>query len=485
MIAVSMLIGITGCRNTNDTTEAVIEKEASDEQKVENQNNTEDSLLPAVETDSEDSEDEIVNREECNKAYADVLKKIYDEHILPDGRTLEVDEFFGYIDENSFAVEDVDGDSINELIFIWGTDAMAGMAEYVFKYDVENKTIVTELMEFPGIQYYENGMATVGWSHNQGHGEMWPYNIYEYDAEVSEYKCVGYVESWNKEISETDFDGKAFPADIDTDNIGVVYRIKYGTEYKEEYYSQADYDAFYEKVIAKNKKLDIRYFEFRYGYIEMLGESKLNPVIKGKLIYPNEKSVDVRADSGSEKNDATSGGSDEYIDKLKDGVYHVNIKANDIFSEEDSRCSVFADIYLKETYDIVDMNTLAVGDGIECDGIVTEIESIENENGGIYINGGVDVGGLDFVALDKENCYVYKGFDDIATYRKYGMASLMLSKDCVITDKSNLEKPDGITVKADEFKDYVDNNNTYICVYNTVITVEAGEITEITIHFIP
>lgn len=469
------LTGMAGCKKTESS--ALLENSNQDQVVIEN---SQDEKADESEIKTDDSQVSAEEDSERNRAYAEVLQKIHDEQILPDGTKFEYMSTFGEIEDNSFAVEDVDGDGVDELIFIWGTDASAGMAEYVFKYNADDKSIITELLEYPAFEFYKDGLVTVPWSHNQGNGEMWPYNIYEYDAKDSEYKFTGYVEAWNKEISETDYEGRQFPADIDKENAGVVYRIKYGDEYNEDYFSQSDYDAFYEKIISSKGKLDIRYFSFWNTYIEKLKESKLKPVITGKTVYPNETNVIVDASK-----EAPTDISNDFIEELYNGIYHVNIGIDNIFEESDNEYSVYADIYLKETYDIVDMNTLETGDGIECDGIVTKIESIENKNGAIIINGGIDEGGLDFAPIDEDNCYVFKGFDDIATYRKCGYASLAISKDCVITDKSNLEKPDGIQVKPEEFKDYVTENNKYMCVYNTLITVEDGKIVNMTINYMP
>lgn len=475
--ALFFLVGITGCKNVE---QPALPENSNQETVVIENNQNEKTEESGAETDEAEVKSEQDN--ERNIAYAEALQKIHDEQILPDGTKFEYMSTFGDIEDNSFAVEDVDEDGVDELIFIWGTDASAGMAEYVFGYDENNKTVFTKLMEYPGLEFYKGGVITAPWSHNQGNGEMWPYNIYEYDSAKSEYEFVGYVEGWNKEISETDYEGTAFPEDVDTENKGVVYRIKYSDEYNEEYYSQKDYDAFCEKIILNNEKLEPRYFSFWNTYIDKLRESKLNPVIKGKTVYPNE--VNVKVDASNEAT-AIADGSDDFIENLSNGIYPVNIDVDSIFEGNDGEYSVYADIYLKETYDIVDMNTLEIGDGIDCNGIITEIESIENKNGAVIINGGIDEGGLDFVPIDEDNCYVFKGFDDIATYRKCGYASLGISKDGIITDKSDLEKPDGIQVKPEEFKDYVTENNKYMCIYNTLVTVENGEIVDMTINYMP
>lgn len=460
ILTVIALLGIMGCKKTENN-------QSSEESTITivDSNTTDTNSDEINEADNSSSVVEVPLTEEYANAYADVLERIYKEQILPDGTALDLYDSFGSIEDNTFAIADVDGDGIKELVVMWSTADMAGMAEFVYKYVPEKKEVVEEFVEFPGIEFYTDGLASVGWSHNQGHGEMWPYTIYKYDSATMSYQCLGNVDSWNKEIADTDYDGNPYPADVDKENSGVVYCINYGDEYTGQYYSQADYDEFYGKVFDSHTKLEFNYFELKSSRIDKLREGKLDPVIKGKTVHPAIGKIDTN--------------------NLVDGIYAANIDPSNVFENGDNGLSAYIDVYQKEVYDIVDMNTLEVGDGIECDGIVVEIESIENTNGCIYINGGIDVGGLDFRAIDEENCYVYFGFDDIATYHKCGSAYLDIPLNCVITDKSNLEHPDGVTVNVPEFIDYMLVNNLYMNIYNTRITVQDREIVELTVTYMP
>ena len=45
----------------------------------------------------------------------------------------------------------------------------------MYRYNTAADSVELELSEFPGAVYYDNGLALVGWSHNQGlAGDFWP-----------------------------------------------------------------------------------------------------------------------------------------------------------------------------------------------------------------------------------------------------------------------------------------------------------------------
>ncbi len=127
--------------------------------------------------------------------------------------------------KNHFAVCDVDGDDREELILEYSTAAVtAGLTTII--YDCVDGTLVEEFSEFPDLTFYENGTATAGWSHNQGlGGRVWPYSLYQYDPASDTYNQVGMVDAWDKALRDTNYDGEAFPADVDADGDGLVYYI--------------------------------------------------------------------------------------------------------------------------------------------------------------------------------------------------------------------------------------------------------------------
>lgn len=161
-------------------------------------------------------------------AYEKVLLDFYEKHLSPDGQELVIDnEIFGHIEENSFAVADVDGDGNEELVLIFSTAPMAGMCLWVCGYNGKTDSVYQELSIFPNVTFYTDGLIEAGWSHNQGMAGdvLWPYTLMKYDPDARSYLTLAQVDAWDKDLRDTDYDGNPFPDDVDTDGIGAVYLI--------------------------------------------------------------------------------------------------------------------------------------------------------------------------------------------------------------------------------------------------------------------
>jgi len=190
--------------------------------------------------------------------FAEVLTNMLENKALPDGRT--VDDM-GSTYENTFAVADVDGDSRDELVILYETTSVAGMTGYVLAYSPETGTAYTKFQNFPSFTFYENGLLSVGWSHNQGHGEMWPYTLFRYNSETNTYDTVAIVDSWDEAIKSEDY-----PKDIDTEGAGTVYYLQKGTAvddsdiYNEDnLVSKSDYEKWVDEVGLNAEPIELSY----------------------------------------------------------------------------------------------------------------------------------------------------------------------------------------------------------------------------------
>ncbi|RGZ00886.1 hypothetical protein [Clostridium sp. AM58-1XD] len=165
-------------------------------------------------------------------AFIYALNQLYSNHKLPDGSDCGFDGY-GDISENKFAVYDVDSDGRDELIIQYTTTYMAGMAAGIYGYDEASNTIREELLEFPALTFYNNGVIEAGWSHNQGlAGDFWPYTLYRYNQNTDTYTSVGMVDAWDRSYWESDYDGNPFPNAIDRDGDGIIYYVMTGGEYE-------------------------------------------------------------------------------------------------------------------------------------------------------------------------------------------------------------------------------------------------------------
>lgn len=170
--------------------------------------------------------------QEAREAYYTALQNLLNRHVLPDGTDCGYDSVSNMA-ENKFALYDIDQDGTEELIVMYTTTYMAGQVQAVYEYDGAAKELSAELVEFPMLTFYDNGVVKAGWSHNQGlAGEFWPYTLYQYDASSDRYVNVGMVDAWDKNLSQTDAQGNPFPDEIDVSGTGFVYYIMTNGEYE-------------------------------------------------------------------------------------------------------------------------------------------------------------------------------------------------------------------------------------------------------------
>lgn len=193
------------------------------------------------------------------EAYMAALENLRENHLLPDGNDLG---FSGNnMDENKFAVLDVDNDGKEELIIMYTTTASAGMAGCVLAYDSRTKELRTQLNEFPLLTFYDNGVVKAEWSHNQGlAGDFWPYNLYRYEPESDDYVLTGVADAWDKKYWEKDFQGNPFPDHIDSSGTGVVYYMGKDGQYQNTDPSdESDYKEWIGSYIGDASEIMIQY----------------------------------------------------------------------------------------------------------------------------------------------------------------------------------------------------------------------------------
>lgn len=162
------------------------------------------------------------------EAYRQTLENLLGNYQLPGGIVCNIQ---GDMAQNRFALADVDGDGRQELLLQYNTGCMAEQAEYVLDWwgesDETGVKLLTELLEYPMLTFYDNGVIKAGWSHNQGlAGEhFWPYTLYRYDAPQDQYLMVAQVDAWDKSFAPKNYQGEPFPDEADLSGSGIVYFI--------------------------------------------------------------------------------------------------------------------------------------------------------------------------------------------------------------------------------------------------------------------
>ena len=142
-MAAIMLLAAAGCQNGSGETAA-------------EPANTEE---PSAEAPADQSE----YAAKADEAYKAAVEKLVNDKVFPNGEDtgFEADSFFGDMDENKYAIADVDSDGKDELIISFTTAPVAGEVEQVYGYNDADGTLKLKLNEFPLVTYYTNGIAEV------------------------------------------------------------------------------------------------------------------------------------------------------------------------------------------------------------------------------------------------------------------------------------------------------------------------------------
>lgn len=212
-----------------------------------------------AEPEAEAEQKKIPDQSAMYAAYQFVLQQIAFEHIYPDGADTGFDSAGGFIEDNHFAIFDINGDGVDELIVQFTTAPMAGNVETIYTYNASDNTVETLLTVFPAVTYYDNGLVKEEWSHGSGlEGEdYWPYNLYQYCVDTGTYEIIAEVNMWSKAIDTVDYKGDPYPEDIDTENAGTVFILtRNGTT---ETVSKSDYEAWLSEIMGGAHPIQIPY----------------------------------------------------------------------------------------------------------------------------------------------------------------------------------------------------------------------------------
>ncbi len=192
------------------------------------------------------------------EAFQFVLEQIAFEHVYPDGRDTGFDSSY-FIEENHFALYDVNQDGSNELIVQFTTAPMAGNVETIYSYDAEQGCVKEILYVFPAVQYYTNGLIKENWSHSSAlSGEnYWPYNLYQYRAESGEFALIAAVDMWDRASEATAYISDPYPSDVDSENAGVVFFVTQGDSTQP--MSKSAYESWLSETLESASPISIPY----------------------------------------------------------------------------------------------------------------------------------------------------------------------------------------------------------------------------------
>ena len=184
-------------------------------------------------------------------------------------------------------------------------------------------------------------------------------------------------------------------------------------------------------------------------------------VAEGKTIRPMTPDIDLTAPA--------------------DGIYGVVFDPADLADG-----ALKFTIYTEDCFDIVDISTLAVGDTFYLGGVDFPIETLEEDDGELIVNGGMDEYGFNLRAFDEDNCWKVVMEDDYTTWTEYGEATLPLAEDVTFTDGWDIEKEPETFAGAEAVAAAITGTEMDAFIYlNTALRVEDGQIVEIVRSYMP
>ena len=143
-------------------------------------------------------------------------------------------------------------------------------------------------------------------------------------------------------------------------------------------------------------------------------------------------------------------------------------------------------VYDTEHYDIVDIATLQPGDIVVSGGREFTVETLQqDEFGGVTINGGVGLDGLQLSTQENDNGYFSVGLDGEANYYEAGRLTLPLAKDFTFVDASDISQPEQTRSAAELLALAGSTDDPGFSPVSTTVMVENGQIRQILRIFLP
>ena len=228
------------------------------------------SMIPDAAPSELPSEEPAETKNERLAEYRSALRQIVSEHVYPDGTDTGFDSAYGSMEDNRFALYDVNGDGVDELIVRFTTAPMAGNTETIYTFQQADGTLKELLTASPNLTYYEGGIIKEDWSHGSelAGEDYWPYTLYQYNAAEGSFEELAQVNMWSKAVDTVDFKGDPYPDDIDAEGAGTVFLLGIADEVKT--VSKSDYEQWLADTMGDPAELDIPYQALSEENIEAL-----------------------------------------------------------------------------------------------------------------------------------------------------------------------------------------------------------------------
>ena len=174
---------------------------------------------------------------------------------------------------------------------------------------------------------------------------------------------------------------------------------------------------------------------------------------------------------------------DTTMENLTDAILPVSFEKGDAYVDDTGKLQLVVKIYAYDKYDMVDISKLETGSILATHKGEVEITSLERaENGTVYVNGGLEAGGLDLVT-DDSGVFFETGYNDAKSWYEVGSAMLRVSTELRGVDNSDPDLGEVIfypgSLLNDEIKNYT------FTPHNTTIRVAEGQVVELTRRYVP
>lgn len=206
-------------------------------------------------------------------------------------------------------------------------------------------------------------------------------------------------------------------------------------------------------------------------------------VVRNAASAENTNSTAVQKDEPAEDARTIIPLPDTTMENLTDAILSISLEEGNAYVDDNGRMQMDLKIYTYDKYDPVDITALKVGDTlVRHFGEVKVISKEQNAAGAIYINGGLDNGGLELVTDD---CGIFYeiGFSDTKSWYQVGEATIRVSADFKGIDRADLELGEVLIYPGDFLIGAVTNYD--FTPYNTTIRVEDGQIVEMNRVYTP
>lgn len=171
------------------------------------------------------------------------------------------------------------------------------------------------------------------------------------------------------------------------------------------------------------------------------------------------------------------------ITQLDNCTVAVSLEQGDVYVDNTGAMQMDVTVYVYDLYDMVDIAALKEGDTIVIRGEEVVVSSLERNDIGLLINGGLDENGYE-LRTDDSTVWYESGYSDIKSYYEIGKATIRVSPDMSFYDNSDLDKGESIYYPGDFLIE--DGGFMYYFVpNNTTIVIQDGQIIEMNRRYTP